>query len=71
MDRGEWLKRRFDVLPGDHGSFVIRTTGEDYRGAIGNVMGFTSARDMLAFLSAEANAIALQAENEKQVGSSD
>lgn len=57
MDRGELLKYEFTILPGQNGSFVIRSGGGFDRHSPGYTFGFSSADDLIDFLSDERDAV--------------
>jgi hypothetical protein len=74
MDSGQLLKWEFMVLPGQNGSFVIRTQGEwaQRGGAMpGYIHGFTSSDDMLRFLADEAKALKATDGNKAKPGKKD
>lgn len=50
LDRGELLKYEFTVMPGNNGTFVIRTLGAHSPGSMSDLYGFTTVDDLLSFL---------------------
>lgn len=66
MDRGQLFSDRFEIIPVDNGSYVIRRSGYDHihpdnhLGQRSMMIGFSKITDLMAFLNDEHEAMKSQ-----------